>query len=146
MEQKAEYQLMDEVISTAITNLIVEAVRNEEIIFKNFNTKSVRQAFGFEMAYIFGMSTNKVFYLDLNPIRYFFFRIKNWSIRHAFKRYTRDIKGEPMEIEKILDHMVSSMGLDESIYNLIYKSYYKSGAENRSFFKQVINKIRSFKK
>ena len=135
MSEKEQYQLMDRVVSTTITNFLIEINRNNGFAFKEFDPTNIKHAYAFEVGFIVSYSIHQPLYLQMSFFNYWKFKLKNWSIRKNFQRYKKNSDIKLITIEEILHFMMKSMDLESNIYDVIYRLYYEGNNENRSIYR-----------
>ena len=141
-EENINYYLYDQVISTTLVNLMIEENRNKGLRFTGFDPENANHKYMFEIIYLFLVSVNnnghdKKVVLEMGLFDYLKFKLKNWTIKDYFKRYTKkDSEIAPLEVEKMLEYMKEQLKLEENTYNDIYETYYKTGAEHRGIYRR----------
>lgn len=126
------YTLYDKVVSTTLINYLVENRRNYGLVLSPFNPTNIDYLYAFEIALLLSDSIHEKFYLDMNFFNYWKFKLRNWSVRKNFKRYTNNTPIIKMDLDKILEYMKKELSLENNIFEQIYNEYYKIGSKNRN--------------
>ena len=130
-----QYALYDKVVATTLTNLMVESIRNGGLVLPNFDKDEVDHLYVFEVALLLSQSIQKEFYIQMGLFSYWIFKLKNWSVRKFFKRYTKKNEIGLLEMDNILEHMKKELWLDDTTYGKIYNEYYKEAVKYRSIYR-----------
>lgn len=130
-----QYTIYDRVIATTLTNFMVEDIRNGGLVLPDFDMNNVDHLYSFEVALMLSQSIQKEFYIQMSLFSYWKFKLKNWTLRKQFKRYTNKIDIKPIELEAILSYMKKELSLEEDVYGKIYDEYYEKTIKYRSIYR-----------
>ena len=123
-ELKERYDLYDKIISSCMVNFYSFSKDNDKIILKDFLSTSKPYLFAFEVAKIVSsIYPNKQIYIDMPFIQYIFFKIKNRNVKLKYIKKSEEVDNA-FNIEDMLDFVADSYGVEFSIFDEIYETYW----------------------
>ena len=123
-ELKERYDLYDKIISSCMVNFYSFSKDNDKIILKDFLSTSKPYLFAFEVAKIVSsIYPNKQIYIDMPFIQYIFFKIKNRKVKLKYIKKCEEVDNA-LNIEDMLDFVADSYGVEFSIFDEIYETYW----------------------
>ena len=106
--------------------------KNGKIILKDFNQNLKCYMFEFEVAKIVSsIYQDREIYIDMPFIQYIFFKIKNRNVKLKYIKKCEEVDNA-FNIEDMLDFVADSYGVEFSIFDEIYETYW-----NRKELKNV---------
>ena len=123
-ELKERYDLYDKIISSCMVNFYSFSKDNDKIILKDFLSTSKPYLFAFEVAKIVSdIYPNKQIYINMPFIKYIFFKIKNRKVKLKYIKKCEEVDNA-LNIEDMLDFVADSYGVEFSIFDEIYETYW----------------------
>ena len=123
-ELKERYDLYDKIISSCMVNFYSFSKDNDKIILKDFNQNLKCYMFEFEVAKIVSsIYQDREIYIDMPFIQYIFFKIKNRKVKLKYIKKCEEVDNA-LNIEDMLDFVADSYGVEFSIFDEIYETYW----------------------
>ena len=123
-ELKERYDLYDKIISSCMVNFYSFSKDNDKIILKDFNQNLKCYMFEFEVAKIVSsIYQDREIYIDMPFIQYIFFKIKNRKVKLKHIKKCEEVDNA-LNIEDMLDFVADSYGVEFSIFDEIYETYW----------------------
>ena len=120
---KETLDLYDKIITSCMVNTYSFS-KNGKIILKDFNQNLKCYMFEFEVATIVSsIYQDREIYIDMPFIQYIFFKIKNRNVKLKYIKKCEEVDNA-FNIEDMLDFVADSYGVEFSIFDEIYETYW----------------------
>ena len=120
---KETLDLYDKIITSCMVNTYSFS-KSGKIILKDFNQNLKCYMFEFEVAKIVSsIYQDREIYIDMPFIQYIFFKIKNRNVKLKYIKKCEEVDNA-FNIEDMLDFVADSYGVEFSIFDEIYETYW----------------------
>ena len=123
---EVDYKLYDNIVASSLEEIIMKT-KNDRILIKDFDSSDIYNKFVFQMGLIVSTVCNdKYVYLDMNPVKYFFYYLRHKKYKLLIKR-KEELMVDDYEIDakEFCKELCEKFNVNISIIHDIYKEYYK---------------------
>ena len=122
------YQLIDQIISAVMSNVLAEKQRNDKIILYHFDINNNIHRLYFNAALIIGSISNEPIYIECSLWNYIRLKIKKWSfrkqIKHISAKKAMELRRAAVSIDMLMDYVQESFGLSKEEMDKINDQVY----------------------